>query len=123
MLAQNARLRVLDLGCNPIGQPGLKAIADAMRSNTTPEKAIFTLPTEASEDMRLQGSVIEVQAANNKRVDRMLSEQKAWQASAGWSCLPIDLTSLLEQGLIRADIKLHDSTDEATRRHLLEVQL
>ncbi|MBK4733665.1 SEL1-like repeat protein [Noviherbaspirillum pedocola] len=77
MLEQNTRLRLLNLHYNPIGQPGLKAIADAMRSNTTLQEVLVTLPAEASEDMRLQVSVIESQTANNKRIEGKRTEQQS----------------------------------------------
>jgi hypothetical protein len=123
MLARNVVLEILDLQSNPIGYYGLRAIAQAMRGNTTLQKVLFTLPTLVNVRVVTEGQLIQNECETNERIAALLRQQESWKAGLGWNGLPLDLLALLEQSLIRSGIKLHGIDAEESMRRVQEMQL
>jgi len=122
MLDRYPTLTALNLDNNPITKPGIRALAQTLRGNATvTELSVIpsTLPGAAG---NAELELIEAECENNLRIAELLQEQRSWKTD-GWKGYKPELASLLEQSLIRTDIKLHDSDSKDTQRRVLEMQL
>jgi len=123
MLDQNRVLEVLDILHVWMSPEGLRAVAEALRRNTTLQQFDYTWPSFDMPAVEVQKKAITEETALNKRIAELLGPQQSWDVGAGWQGLAQDLMSLLEQSLIRADIKLGRSHSDATKQRLLKLQL
>jgi hypothetical protein len=133
LIEENASLRELNLQGHAFYETGLTAIAKALGCNTTLLNISVGLVPELNlgqveEAMLSPGKekqarrLIAKQAEANHRIHDVLRQQQSWQAQ-GWSGYPMDVLKMLEQSLVRADIKLRDSATQDTLARMREMQL
>jgi hypothetical protein len=121
LIDRNATLQQLDLQRNSIGQPGLRALAQVMRSNTTLWQLDFA-KTNLAMRAKAERKLIHAECIINRDIVELLRQQRSWEAKGGMGFV-LELLSLLEECLIRADIKLCGSLPEETKDRVLEMQL